>query len=72
LAFNPFLGGKRICIGKTFAEVTIRYTVPLLFHYFDFEFTNPSVQGAYKEPYSISGSTEPNFLMKLIIKNKIE
>ena len=40
-AFTPFMGGKRICLGKTFAEVTIRFTVPLLFHAFDFEFVNP-------------------------------
>ena len=38
LAFNPFLGGKRICLGKTFAEVTLRLTLPLYYHHFDFEF----------------------------------
>ena len=37
LAFTPFMGGKRICLGKTFAEVTIRFTVPMLYHFFDFE-----------------------------------
>ena len=36
LAFTPFMGGKRVCLGKTFAEVTVRFTVPLLFHHFDF------------------------------------
>ncbi len=38
LTFGPFLGGKRICIGKTFAEVAIRFTVPILFYHFEFEF----------------------------------
>lgn len=37
LTFNPFLGGKRGCIGKTFAEVVVRYTVPILYYHFDFE-----------------------------------
>ena len=40
LAFTPFMGGKRVCLGKTFAEVTVRFTVPLLYHYLDFEFVN--------------------------------
>lgn len=40
LAFTPFMGGKRVCLGKTFAEVTVRFTVPLLFHYLDFEFVD--------------------------------
>jgi cytochrome P450 len=35
------MGGKRVCLGKTFAEVTTKFTVPLLFHFFDFEFTKP-------------------------------
>lgn len=36
LAFTPFFGGKRVCLGKTFAEVTVRFTVPLIFHHLDF------------------------------------
>lgn len=32
-AFNPFMGGKRICMGKTLAEVIIRFTVPIIFHH---------------------------------------
>lgn len=42
LTFGPFLGGKRICIGKTFAEVAVRFTVPLLYYHFDFEFVDPN------------------------------
>ena len=41
LSFTPFMGGKRICIGKTFAEVTVRFTIPLIFHFLDFEFVDP-------------------------------
>ena len=38
LAFNPFLGGKRVCLGKSFAEMSTRLTIPMLFYFFDFEF----------------------------------
>lgn len=65
------MGGKRVCLGKTFAEVTTRFTVPLLFHFFDFEFTKPE-QAFKKEPYSIAGKEEIPMLMKLIIKNKVK
>jgi cytochrome P450 len=37
----PFYGGKRICVGKTFAEVILRYVVPIFYHHFDFELANP-------------------------------
>jgi hypothetical protein len=36
-AFTPFMSGERISLGKTFTKVTIRFTVPLLFHAFDFK-----------------------------------
>ena len=34
------MGGKRVCLGKTFAETNIRFTIPLLFHHFDFKFVS--------------------------------
>lgn len=37
LSFNPFLGGVRICLGKTFAEMTLKYSLPLYHHFFNFE-----------------------------------
>ena len=42
LSFNPFLGGRRVCLGKTFAETVIRFTLPILYYHFDFEFANPA------------------------------
>ena len=38
LAFAPFFGGKRICIGKTFAETVSRMIGPSLIGSFDFEY----------------------------------
>lgn len=41
LAFTPFMGGKRVCLGKTFAEVAIKFKIPLIMYHFDFELVNP-------------------------------
>mmetsp|Transcript_7581 Transcript_7581/g.9925 ORF Transcript_7581/g.9925 Transcript_7581/m.9925 type:complete len:156 (+) Transcript_7581:1142-1609(+) len=41
-SFAPFLGGQRICLGKTFAETVSKFVGPTLLHGFDFEFTNKS------------------------------
>ena len=41
LAFSPFLGGKRICIGKTFAEIVVKLVVIGLVGKLNFEFADP-------------------------------
>ena len=42
MSFMPFLGGKRICLGKTFAEVNSRIVGPAIFSQFNFEFVDPA------------------------------
>jgi len=37
-SFSPFLGGQRVCIGKTFIEVVSKLTVPTLLTQFKFSF----------------------------------
>jgi len=37
-SFSPFLGGSRICIGKTFIEVVSKLTLPTLLTYYEFDF----------------------------------
>ena len=37
-SFSPFLGGQRICIGKTFIEVVSKLTVPTLLSRYHFAF----------------------------------
>ena len=69
LAFTPFMGGKRICIGKTFAETAIRFTVPMLYHYFDFDFADPEMFTTPKQRYSIGGKHIYEVPMKLTIRN---
>ena len=33
-SFSPFLGGQRICIGKTFVEAVSKFLVPTMLHSF--------------------------------------
>jgi len=40
MSFVPFLGGKRICVGKTFAEITFKILFPIIISAFDFEFVD--------------------------------
>lgn len=70
LSFNPFLGGQRICLGKTFAEITLKYSLPLYHHFFDFEF----VEEKHKEKmleFNLGGMTQPVVPIKMITKNKV-
>ena len=40
LAFNPFLGGRRVCAGKSFAEIVMKLLTATLMSKFEFEFVN--------------------------------
>lgn len=42
MSFIPFIAGKRICLGKTFAEVVVRYTMAIFFYHFDLEYADPA------------------------------
>ena len=42
-SFTPFMGGKRICIGKTFAEMVGRFVVPAILGKYEFEFVDPDM-----------------------------
>mmetsp|Transcript_32639 Transcript_32639/g.31857 ORF Transcript_32639/g.31857 Transcript_32639/m.31857 type:complete len:109 (+) Transcript_32639:609-935(+) len=37
MSFGPFLGGKRICLGKTFVETVSKITGPAILAHFDFD-----------------------------------
>ena len=69
-AYVPFLGGSRVCLGKTFAEVTLRFTIPLWFHFFDFDFT---VEEHRKErPVVVLGSVKAiEIPLKMTTRNKV-
>ena len=40
MSYGPFLGGKRICLGKTFVETASKFIGPTLISHFDFEFVD--------------------------------
>mmetsp|Transcript_9700 Transcript_9700/g.13254 ORF Transcript_9700/g.13254 Transcript_9700/m.13254 type:complete len:104 (-) Transcript_9700:78-389(-) len=69
-AFSPFLGGVRVCLGKTFAEVTLRMTLPLYYHCFDFEFVKEEHKRV--RPNVCIGTNDSIVIpMKLITRNKV-
>lgn len=41
MAFNAFLGGGRVCLGKTFVEVMVRFTISMLLWYNSYDFVDP-------------------------------
>lgn len=70
-AFNPFLGGKRMCIGKTFAEVVVRFTLPILYYHLDFELSNPEHR-VNKPRLSAACLKAPTIMAKVINKRMVE
>ncbi len=42
MSFNPFITGKRACIGKTFAEILIKSIIAMVTWRYDIEFVNKS------------------------------
>jgi cytochrome P450 len=64
LAFCPFSGGKRICAGRTFAEIMLCITIPLIYYHFEFEFTRPD-QKTNKPNYQISAAKNPEMPFKV-------
>ena len=57
LAFSPFLGGSRVCLGKSFAETVMKLTFPMYFYFFDFELVNEEQKKV--RPIAKLGSLEP-------------
>ena len=49
-SFSPFLGGQRICIGKTFVEQVSKLTLPTLWSNFEFSFTENIDPKTFKMP----------------------
>lgn len=64
MSFTPFLGGKRVCVGKTFAETTFKFMMPLLMNTFEFEFVDVE-QKINKPENNALMFKRPQILMKL-------
>ena len=61
-AFCPFMGGKRICVGKTFVEVMTKFTLPMLMHYLEFDFREGQPEKPY---YGFGGTKEVDLRMRV-------
>ena len=68
-SFSPFLGGSRVCLGKTFAEITLKFMIPLWYHCFDFELVEEKHK--VKQPLIENSTKQPVIPIKLITRNKI-
>jgi len=64
MSFAPFLGGKRICLGKTFAEATSKIVGPFLISNFDFQFVD-EINKTYKPPNNMNNMHEPSCFVKI-------
>jgi hypothetical protein len=70
LSFSPFLGGKGVCLGKTFAETISKITGPNLIWNFDFSFVDEKHM-TFKPWNNLGAMTEPEIFVK-ITKAKYE
>ena len=64
MSFGPFLGGKRICLGKTFVETISKITGPSLLYSFELEFTNED-DAVRKPANNVQVDHEPIMWMKV-------
>ena len=58
-SFAPFLGGSRICIGKTFVETVSKLSIPTLLTKFKFELEDGINPETYDYPHNNIISTSP-------------
>ena len=65
-SFSPFLGGSRICIGKTFVEAISKLTLPVLLTHFLFELPDGISTDTYEYPHNnLSAQASPNIKVRI-------
>lgn len=69
MSFGPFAGGRRVCIGKSFVDMVVRFTIPLIYKHLDFEYTNPKELDEPKSDCNFAVPRPPKYMMKLISRN---
>ncbi|TNV79771.1 hypothetical protein FGO68_gene2481 [Halteria grandinella] len=62
-SFSPFLGGKRVCVGKTFAESIAKCILSMLFQSLEFEFVDESVK--FDKPAGTFFHKQPDYKMRI-------
>jgi cytochrome P450 len=58
LSFTPFLGGKRVCMGKSFAELVSKVLIPGIFMKYEFEIEDKNIY-ENKPLFSLESEIEP-------------
>jgi len=64
-SFTPFLGGKRVCLGKTFAETIAKYVVPSIFGKYKFELKDHQKLLTNKPPINVDTVHYPQVEVKI-------
>jgi cytochrome P450 len=65
MSFAPFLGGKRICLGKTFVEVVSKAIGPTIVGHFDFLFTEKSLKYNKLPPNNLQVTETPSIIVNI-------
>ena len=71
-SFTPFFGGKRVCIGKTFAETVARFVVPSLFVKYDFELKDIEKYKVDKPAINVDVNKDPEVLAKIRVRDSFK
>ena len=61
MCYQPFLGGRRICLGKSFAETIVKCVLAMFIAMVDFEFADPKIRE--KKPPNTFVHREPVYDM---------
>ena len=69
-SFSPFLGGQRICIGKTFVEAVSKLVVPVMTSQFTWELKGVD-KDKFEFPHNNLTMTESPYVPVIIGKRKI-
>ena len=65
-SFSPFLGGSRICIGKTFIEAVSKLTTPILLANFTFEFPEGVNAEKFEYPHNnLTAQASPDIKVRI-------
>jgi len=70
MAFGPFLGGQRICLGKSLAELMTRFTIPLMMWHYEFSLVDEKIK-QNKPLMNVSGTEVCEIIMRKTTRNPL-
>lgn len=71
-SFSPFLGGSRICMGKTFIEAVSKLTTPVLLEHFEFDFEEGIDPQKFEYPHNnMSALKMPDVKVRITQRNPV-